>query len=501
MRKLTTVISLVLMIVLGLVASVARPEPARAVAGDNLVLVWNDQTLTSIKELAPKPTVAARALAMVHTAIYDAWAAYDTVAVPTLANSNGRRPSAERTLANKNQAVSFAAYRVLVNLFPAKEADPRSDFTDVMTSLNYDPTDTSTDPVTPAGVGNAAAAAVLASRAGDGSNQANGYVDSCKPACYEAVNSWDQVNNPDQWQPLCVPLPAPGTPCPAPQSFVTPHWRNVTPFALTSASQFRPDHGPAVTVLKGKPSDAFRKEVDQQLTFSAGLTDTQKVIAQYWEDPPGSVTPPGHWNLFAQWVSRRDHHTLDDDAKVFMALNNALLDASITAWDAKRQWNSVRPITAVRWLKQGQLIQAWGGPYQGTKTIRGEDWLPYQRANFVTPSFPEYLSGHSTFSAAAAMLLKSAIGSDTFGMSVTIPAGSSTVEPRTDTQAGVPAAPVTLSWKSFTAAADQAGISREYGGIHFNDGDFEARQAGEDVGLLVWSKAKSYFNGKAIPKT
>ena len=181
---------------------------------------------------------------------------------------------------------------------------------------------------------------------------------------------------------------------------------------------------------------------------------------------------------------------------MFFALNNALLDASITAWDAKRQWNSVRPITAVRWLKRGQLVQAWGGPNQGTKTIRGEDWLPYQRANFVTPSFPEYLSGHSTFSAAAAMVLKAAIGSDTFGMSVTIPAGSSTVEP-----GAVPAAPVVLSWKSFTAAADQAGISREYGGIHFNDGDFEARQAGEDVGLQTWSKAKSYFNGKAIPKT
>jgi hypothetical protein len=234
-----------------------------------------------------------------------------------------------------------------------------------------------------------------------------------------------------------VPLPAPGTTeCPAQQKFATPHWRSVTPFALTSPSQFRPDHGPAVTVLKGKPSDAFRKEVDQQLRYSAGLTDTQKVIAEYWEDPPGSETPAGHWNLFAQWVSRRDHHSLDEDAKVFFALNNALLDASITAWDAKRQWNSVRPITAVRWLKRGQLVQAWGGPYQGTKTIRGEDWRPYQRANFVTPSFPEYLSGHSTFSAAAAMLLKAATGGDTFGMSVTIPAGSSRVEPRTETQPG-----------------------------------------------------------------
>jgi hypothetical protein len=470
---------------------VGRAQPARAAAGDNLVLVWNDQTLQSIRQLPPAPTVAARALAIVHTAIYDAWAAYDPLAVGTRLGAGLRQPQAERTQANKDKAVSYAAYRALLNLFPAKA----SDFTAFMTdTLGYDPGDTSTDPVTPGGVGNAAAAAVLAYRANDGSNQANGYADT---SGYVPVNSWDQVNNPDQWQPLCVPLPPPGaTDCTPVQKFATPHWRTVTPFALTSATQFRPDHSPAVTVLKGKPSDAFVKEVDQQLKFSANLTDTQKVIAQYWEDPPGSETPPGQWNLIAGWVSRRDHHSLDEDAKLFMALNNALLDASITAWDAKRQWNSVRPITAVRWLMKDQLIVAWGGPYQGTRIIWGQDWLPYQRANFVTPSFPEYISGHSTFSAAAATVLKAATGSDTFGMSVTIPAGSSTVEP-----GAVPASPVTLSWKSFSAAADQAGISREYGGIHFNDGDYEARQAGEGVGLQAWSKAKTYFNGKAIPKT
>jgi len=488
MRKLTTALGLVLLLVLGLVAGVGRPEPARAADGDNLVLVWNAQTLESIRKLPPAPTVAARALAIVHTAIYDAWAAYDPLAVGTRLGAGLRQPQAERTQANKDKAVSFAAYTALVDLFPTRQEI----FAQQMTDLGYvtDGSDTSTA----ATVGRIAAEKVVEFRHTDGANQVNGYADT---SGYVPVNGWDQILSPDHWQPLCVPLPPPGaTECAAQQKFATPHWRDVTPFALTSASQFRPDHGPAVTVLKGKPSDAFRKEVDQQLKYSAGLTDVQKVIAQYWEDPPGSETPAGHWNLFAQWVSRRDHHSLDEDAKVFMALNNALLDASITAWDAKRQWNSVRPITAVRWLKKGQLIQAWGGPYQGTKTIRGEDWLPYQRANFVTPSFPEYLSGHSTFSAAAAALLKAATGSDTFGMSVTIPAGSSTVEP-----GAVPAAPVTLSWKSFYEAADQAGISREYGGIHFNDGDFEARQAGEDVGLLVWSKAKTYFNGKAIPKT
>jgi hypothetical protein len=486
MRKLTTVTGLVLIVALGLVATVGRPQPARA-AGDNLVLVWNEETLESIRRLPPGPTAAARALAIVHTAIYDAWAAYDPLAVGTRLGAKLRQPESERTQANKDKAVSFAAYLALTDLFPARQAT----FDQRMATLGYatDGSDTSTA----ATVGTVAGQAVVDFRHNDGANQVNGYADT---SGYEPVNTWDQILSPDHWQPLCVPLPAPGTTdCTAVQKFSTPHWRNVTPFALTSAAQFRPDHGPAVTVLKGKPSDAFRKEVDQQLRFSAGLTDTQKVIAQYWEDGPRSETPPGHWNLFAQWVSHRDHHTLDTDAKVFFALGNALLDASITAWDAKRQWDSVRPITAVRWLKKGQLIQAWGGPYQGTKTIRGEDWLPYQPATFPTPPFPEYLSGHSTFSAAAAALLKAAIGSDTFGMSVTIPAGSSKVEP-----GAVPASPVTLSWKSFYEAADQAGISREYGGIHFNDGDFEARQAGELVGQQVWSIAKTYFNGKAIPK-
>ncbi|HYY78792.1 MAG TPA: vanadium-dependent haloperoxidase [Actinomycetes bacterium] len=486
-RRLPAMLGLVVAaLALGSLAT-AVPEPARAATGDNLVLVWNDQTLQSIRKLPPAPTVAARALAVVHTAIYDAWAAYDPLAVGTQLGAGLRQPEAERTQANKDKAVSYAAYTALMDLFPALQAD----FTTRMASLYGD--EFAADTTAPATVGFTAAQAVLNLRHDDGSNQLGGYADT---SGYVPVNSWDQVNDPDQWQPLCVPLPPPGaSSCTPVQKFATPHWRGVTPFALTTASQFRPDHGPAVTVVKGKPSDAFVKEVDQLLKFSAGLTDTQKAVAQYWEDPPGSETPPGHWNLIAQWVSRRDHHTLDVDAKLFMALNNALLDASITAWDAKRQWNSVRPITAVRWLKQGQLIQAWGGPYQGTRTIRGEDWLPYQRSNFVTPPFPEYISGHSTFSAAAAAVLKAATGSDTLGMSVTIPAGSSTVEPAT-----VPAAPVTLSWKSFSAAADQAGISREYGGIHFNDGDYEARQAGEDVGLQAWSKAKTYFSGKAIPK-
>ena len=485
MRKLPMfVVGLVVMLVLGVGVGMHRPQPAGAAAtGDNVVLLWDESALQAIRDTRPAPTAAARALAVVHTAIYDAWAAYDGLAVGTRLLGRLRQSSGDRTQANKEKAISFAAYTALVDLFPAQ----RPAFDQQMTVLGYaaDGSDTSAA----AAVGAAAAQAVLDYRRADGSNQINSYADSCLPACYQPVNTSDVLTDPDHWQPLRLPNETV-------QTFATPHWRTVTPFALTSASQFRPDHGPQMSVVKGKPNSEYVKQVDQILKYSAGLTDTQKVIAQYWEDLPGSETPPGHWCLFAQWVSRRDHHTVDEDAKLFFALGNALLDASITAWDAKRQWDSVRPITAVRWAKQGQLIQAWGGSYQGTRTIRGEDWQPYQPAGFPTPPFGEYLSGHSTFSAAAAALLKAATGSDTFGMSVTIPAGSSSVEPGT-----VPAAPVTLYWKSFPAAADQAGISREYGGIHFADGDFEARKAGELAGQQVWSKAKTYFNGKATAAT
>jgi hypothetical protein len=488
MSKLATALNLVVAVTLGLLVTVVQDQPAHA-AGDNVVLQWDQMTLQAIRDTRPAPTVAARALAVVHTALYDAWAAYDPVAVGTRRGADLRRPAAEQTLTNKERAISFAAYAALVDLFPTQ----RAAFDQQMVSLGY-VTDGS-DASTAASVGATAAQAVLDDRHGDGANQLGDEPGGTSGVAYsdytgyQPVNTPDTLTDPNHWQPLRLPN---GTV----QGFTTPQWRNVTPFALTSAAQFRPDHGPAISVVKGKPNSDYLKQVEQQLKYSVGLTDMQKVIAQYWEDLPGTETPPGHWCVFAQWVSRRDHHSLDQDAELFFALANALLDASITAWDSKRTWDSVRPITAVRWLKRGQLIQAWGGPYQGTRTIRGEDWQPYQPAGFPTPPFAEYLSGHSTFSAAAAALLKAATGSDTFGMSVTIPAGSSSVEPGT-----VPAAPVTLSWKSFYEAADQAGISREYGGIHFNDGDFEARKAGELTGQQVWSKAKTYFNGKAIPKT
>lgn len=229
------------------------------------------------------------------------------------------------------------------------------------------------------------------------------------------------------------------------------------------------------------------------MEISAGLTDQQKMIAEYWSDGPNSEQPPGHWALFAQWVSARDHHSLDDDVKMFFGLSNAIFDAGIAAWDAKRTYDSVRPVTAIPFLFHGKAIRAWGGPGKGTVEMDGARWIPYQAATFPTPPFPDYVSGHSTYSAAAARILELWTGSDRFGDAVTLTAGSSKIEP------GTPAHSVTLTWPTFTAAANEAGMSRRYGGIHFRAADLAGRLLGRMVALQAWNKSQSYFDGTARP--
>jgi hypothetical protein len=384
--------------------------------------------------------VTARAISVVHTAIFDAWAAYDARALGTRLRGSLRRPAAERTLVNKNKAISFAAYRALVDLFPARQFD----FAEQMSYLGYavDGSDTST----PATVGNTAAQAVIDYRHSDGSNQLNGYADTTG---YQPVNTGDVVVDPWRWQPLRVPL---GT---GPeQRATTPQWSKVKAFALKSPFQF------AVPGPDRLQSGFDPKHIDNLLALTSNLTDRQKVTAEYWADGPRSEFPPGHWALITQVLSRRRGHSLDTDAKLFFALGNALMDASIAAWAAKYRWDFVRPITGIRTRYKGKQVTSWLGPYQGYGKVPGEQWIPYQAPNVVTPPFPEYVSGHSTFSSAAAAILAQFTGSDSFGASVTIEAGTSLFEPRTDTQVGTPATNILLSWPTLTAAAKDAGLSR-----------------------------------------
>lgn len=475
-------------------ASFARAHNELALpGGPTLVARWNQAALEAVRRSKIGPPMVARALSVIHTCIYDAWAAYDDRALGTRLGGQLRRPAAERISSNSEKAISFAAYRCAADLFPAEKGPV---FDPLMGELGLDTNDTSVNPATPQGVGNLAAAAELIFCHVDGANQLGNLSPSGLP--YADYTGYQPVNPPttlpadvanvvdvNRWVPLQY-FDAAGvfvTP-----SFLAPFWNQVKPFALSSAGQYRPmlsTFGPA-----RYGEHEFLQQAREIVHVSAELNDERKMIAEYWADGPRSETPPGHWNLFAQYVSARDAHSLADDVKLFFALNGSLLDAAIVAWDAKVAWDSGRPVTVIPYLFQGTEIRAWGGPGKGTVAMDGRNWLPYQASTFPTPPFAEFISGHSTFSAAAAEILRLFTGKDKFGASVTFAPGTSKYEP-----GFTPEKSVKLQWPTFSGAADEAGMSRRYGGIHFRAADLAGRAAGHALALEAWAKARLLWTG------
>ncbi len=468
---------------------------SKAIYQPTLPARWNQLTLDCIIATGTPPPMAARILAMVHTAMYDAWAMYDDVAISTRVGGLLRAPEKDRTVENCAEAMSYAAYRVLKEYFPSTLlGDNPTKLEDWMHLLEYDPTNATENPATPAGMGNFMAKAVLDYRRGDGANtwqtlatgkpyaDYTGYKPALLPLPNPTVQPFNSPTGEDKkkWQPLQLS----GKP---PQAFLAPHWGLVQPFALRSGSEFRPKGGP-----EDNNSPRFESQCREVLKFSAELSDTTKSIAEYWADGPKSETPPGHWCVLAQVVATRDRHDTNQDVKMFFVLANAVMDAGIACWDTKRAYNYVRPVTAIRHLYKGKDIEAWGGPGSGKVKMKGENWMPYQTADFVTPPFPEYPSGHSTFSAASAEILKRFTGSDYFGHSYTFLKGASKIDPNNS-----PSHDITLKWNTFSEAAEQAGMSRLYGGIHFEDGNIRGQDMGKKVAAKVWEKAEGLWEGRA----
>jgi PAP2 superfamily len=522
-RKLATIVVLVAALFLstfGVVSSAPSAQAQSATwnihdydvprpAVDNAILVWNEELLDIIRRHPGQtgPTVVSRALGVLHTATYDAWTAYDAVAKGTRLGSQLRRPAIEHTVENKEKAISYAAYRVLTDLFPTPPHANMGavDLAGQMRFQGYDPDDTSTDTTTPQGIGNRVAQEVLAYRHRDGANQLGDEPGSSGARYsdytgYTPKNQWNSVPFVWNWQPLCVRTPAgvsagvPETPpdgnCSgtnyARQNPATPQWGRIKMFGVLPASQFR------VTGPPKNPDGSYSTvDIQREINDAANLDDVKKSKAEYWADGPGSVFPPGHDFIFAQALSRRKNHSVDTDAKLFFMLGNAMMDAGIASWYQKYKYDSVRPITAIRNHPdfKNKNVNSWLGPNKGFGTVKGSQWIPYQALHVVTPPFPEYVSGHSTFSGAGATILSSFFG-EGFGAYVVIPKGSSSFESNT------PKADVKLSWPTFTSAADEAGWSRRYGGIHFYTGDNHGRAVGRQVAQYVYSNAQNYIQGR-----
>ena len=481
-------------------------------------VIWDRAAQLAVIDASPGPTIASRAYAMVHTAMYDAWAATD-------ATAQGVHHESDVSLdpLATDAAMSHAAYAVLVDLFP----DQAADFAAVLGSLGLDPTDTGPA----ADLGRVAADAVILARADDGSNQANDYapVDENGDPLYVPVNAGpNYIDDIARWTPENVPID-PEVP-PADQSFLTPQWAAVDPFALDSPAALRPEAPEPFFLVEGATLDidtatitladgttlpvsralvgtiinpAFIEQAEDVVAASANLTDREKLIAEFWEDGGATSFPPGTFMTFGQFVSARDDHDQGEDARMFLALANAVMDAGIATWEARVHYDYARPVRVIRELGElglvgefdaelgGYAIEAWGGPGEGTQTILASDFVTYQTPEAdPSPPFAEYTSGHSSFSAGGAEILRLFSLSDGFGGSVEFTSGSSRFEPGTS-----PGDTVTLAWDTFTAAADEAGLSRIYGGIHFEDGDVNGRALGRAVAREVFERAIGLIQG------
>jgi hypothetical protein len=445
---------------------------------------WNETTLEAVKKGTLGPPMVARGLAMVHTAMYNAWAPYDSVALATIDGPVLRvtPPNKEnywqQLELDKKKSIAYAAFGTLVELYPAQKPF----FEQSMKDRGYDPNNTTLDG-SPEGIGNFAAKNVVAEYRTDGSNS-RGDLSPSNPVPYAdytgyvPANTATQLNDPSRWQPQTFSNGrTPG--------FMAPHWGKVRTFAVANGSALAP-----TITLPAFSSKEYKDQVDEVLQLTANLTEEQIAIADYWADGPTSETPPGTWCMIANYVAQRDGHSLDKDVKMHFILSNALKDAAICCWETKRRFDSARPISAIRAMYAGQQVKGYLGAGKGLGLMAGETWMPFQASTFTTPPFAEFTSGHSTFSAASAEVLKRFTGSDNYGETYTVQPGKVAID------AAYPAQAVKLEWATFTAAAEQAGKSRLYGGIHFSNGNEYGKTMGRKVGTAAFDMASIYISGR-----
>lgn len=449
---------------------------------ENVAYQWGQMAVTATandtEKFKPRPTITSRYLGLIFVAVFDAWSRFDEKATPVYLEGVDRRPTAEQTLKNKEIAISYAAFGAMNEYYYTDKAL----FAQFMIELGLDPANKSLDPSTPEGIGNLAAKAVIEARKGDGANQYGEEEGSNEEPYfnyvgYEPVNSADQNLDPNRWQPKYFSDGKGGQYAPA---CLTPFWNNVKPVALKSADQFRPGPPPMIG------SDQLKEEVQEVIEMQEHLTDYQKALVEFMRDGPQSVQQAGHWLKFAQDVSRRDNHTLDQDVKMYFYNQVVAMDAFIASWDSKMFYDYARPYALVHQYYEDQKIKAWGGEGKGMIEMDGSQWRPYSPETFLCPPFPSYVSGHSTISGGCGEALKLWTGSDTFGSEVELVAGALT-EPDNlgDT--------VKLIFPTFTETAEMAGISRVLGGYHIQADNVAGLELGRNVAKEAWKFYKKHI--------
>ena len=413
------------------------PVPVQA----DTVLDWNAVVLDVIRLMRLTPPMASRELAIVNTAAFDA-----VDAASGLPFQPYHYDGAAVADASPRAAAAAAAYRVLSRLEPGVAARAPALAARMQALYERDTRGGAPAASLAAGIalGEQRADAIMALRAHDGFN--------VSPPPY-----WGSAK-PGAWRPT-PPEMAPA---------MLPQWATMPPWTLRSPAQFRPPGPPPMN--SGKWAGSVN--MTQALGSAAGRARTSErtQIALFWADNEGTETPPGHWIDIAAGIAAARRLDLVDEARLMALLSTAEADAAIAAWDAKYAYAAWRPITAI-----GEAAASGN-----TEVTPDREWKPL----LPTPPFPEYISGHSAFSAAAAAVLARFFGGDRMAFS----ARSDTPELRA----------VVRRFTSFSAAAEEAGMSRIYGGIHFHFSHLDGLAVGDAVGRYVFD---NFFQRQAAIAT
>jgi len=404
------------------VALLCMAAATRLFAG-NCVLDWNEEAIDATRLARNPPPSAALYLATYHIAIFDA------VNGITRTNQSWLVNEPAPAGANMDAAVAGAAHTVLKELWTW--TNPRTVQIAYDKALAAIPDGKAKND----GVvwGTKVAEAVLAKRADCGYNKPI-------PGKYSS-------NEPGKWRETPPTFRPP----------LMPFWGKVTPFVMTSPSQFR-----------APPPNPFdSKAYAEEIAFvnkvgardGAERTEFETLCTPFWSDDLGTATPPGHWNMIAQDIARRKNLSVSEAARLFALLNMAECDAGIAVWETKLFYNTWRPETAIREMDTKL------NPY----TVQNPNFIP----NLASPSFPSYVSGHSAFSAAAARTLALFIGTDDIDFSTT--------------SDGLPG--VVHSFKKLSDAQREAGLSRVWGGIHLMSDNLEGQKMGVAIADWVFANA------------
>lgn len=425
-------------------------------------------------------TMVIRFAKMPEIAWYDAIAPYHPTAVG-FHSRLGRRPASEGTTdRNRNIAVLYASYHVFSSLMPMY----RSTWREMLQSVGLSPDDASEDTTTPVGIGNVAGRAVVRYFEHDGMNQlgdAGGRRYNRRPydnhIGYKPLNTAYELKDAGRWQPQ---VNTSGNGIYTVQSMVTPQMSVVRPAALGDIRNWRM---PAPAASNPKNRQAYRKQVDEIIQYSATLTDERKMRAEFFQlkfaslgAAVGQAAIQYKLNL-EQWV-------------LFHAVvETATYDATIACWYNKVLYDTVRPITAVHHVHGNRRITAWGGVGRGTVTdLPANEWRPY----LPTPDHPEYPSGSTILCTAEGVAAALYLGTDEVQFRFPQPKGSSFVEP------GItPAQDLTLSWENWTDWYVSCGESRIIGGVHFRAAVEESWKMGRDIGRRSYEHVMKYIDGTA----